>query len=188
MAQGEYLLFLNSGDHFYKNEVLIENHKEFANYDLIAFDIHCLGLGHDFIHKHPDELQFSFLFEQTFAHQSVLIKKSLFDKIGLYDENLKIVSDWKLFIHAVVANSTYKSVHNVLSTFYFGGISSTGEGTFIRRREREVVLQTEFSLYYIDYKLLAEIEKSPMARKIASFILRSYIVLFSKQKLKNIIK
>nr|WP_315199019.1 glycosyltransferase family 2 protein [uncultured Flavobacterium sp.] len=203
MATGDYLLFLNSGDQFYNSVVLINNEHHIHSQDIIAFDIHLYGLGHDYIHSHPDELQFSFLFEETFAHQSVFIKRSLFDKIGLYDETLKVVSDWKFFIYAIASGATYKCIHDVLSTFYFGGISSTAEGTFIRKAERENVLKNEFFLYYKDYKtlqeqkkilnsnrfkLLAEIEKSHIARKIVSLFFRSYIVLFSKQKLKNIIK
>ena len=203
MATGDYLLFLNSGDHFYNSSVLINNERHVNTEDLIAFDIHMFGLGHDYIHSHPDEIRFSFLFEETFAHQSVFIRRSLFNKIGLYDESLKVVSDWKFFIHAIASGATYKCVHEVLSTFYFGGISSTGEGTFIRKAEREVILKNEFPLYYQDYKnlqnqkknlnsnrfkLLSEIEKSPVGRKIVSLFLRSYVILFSKEKLKNIIK
>jgi glycosyltransferase involved in cell wall biosynthesis len=202
-ATGEYLLFLNSGDHFYSDEVLANNVYHLVNYDIIAFDIHMLGLGHDFIHKHPDELLFSFLFEETFAHQSVLIRRTLFDTVGRYDENLKIVADWKFFIHAIASGHTYKSVHEVLSVFYFDGISATAEGTFTRIREREKVLQEEFPLYYKDYKLLQkqkellemnrfkmllELEKTFLGRKTASFFFRIYVALFSKNKLKDIIK
>ncbi len=203
MATGDYLLFLNSGDHFYNSDVLINNVHHINSKDLIVFDIHLYGLGYDYIHSHPDELQFSFLFEETFAHQSVFIKRSLFDKIGLYDETLKVVSDWKFFIYAIASGATYICIHNVLSTFYFGGISSTAEGISIRKAERENVLKNEFSLYYKDYKflqeqkqilntnrfkLLSQIEKSTIARKIVSLFFRSYIVLFSNKKLKDIIK
>lgn len=201
-ATGDYLLFLNSGDHFYDATVLANNEHHLINHDIIAFDINMFGLGHDYIHKHPDELLFSFLFEETFAHQSVFIKRSLFDKIGLYDENLKIVADWKFFIHAVAAGCSYKSVHEVLSVFYFDGISATAEGTFTRKREREIVLKEEFSLYYEDYKvlqkqkellemnrfkMLLELEKTYLGRKIVSLLFRIYVALFSKKKLKDII-
>ena len=89
-----------------------------------------------------------------------------------------------------------------MTTFYFGGISSTGEGTFIRKKEREIVLRSEFGLYYDDYKLLqtqtqklntnrfkllAEIEKSNTGRKVMSFFLRFSVMLFSKKKLKDIL-
>lgn len=203
IATGDYLLFLNSGDHFYNSEVLNLNTKHIDVQDIIIFDIHLYGLGKDYIHRHPDELHFSFLFEETFAHQSVFIKRSLFDEIGLYDENLKIVSDWKFFIYAIVSGATYKFVHNVLSTFYFGGISSTVQGTRIRQKERETILKEEFKLYYKDYKLLneqkkilntnrfkllLEIEKSLLGKKIISLLLRSYVILFSKRKLRDIIR
>ncbi|RVT75880.1 glycosyltransferase [Flavobacterium sufflavum] len=198
MATGDYLLFLNSGDHFYDSDILYKIQHHIRERDLIAFDIHMLGLGHDFIHKHPDELLFSFLFEETFAHQSVFIKRSLFDKIGLYDENLKIVADWKFFIHAVASGCSYKSVHEVLTVFYFDGISSTAEGTFLRRKERESVLKSEFSIFYKDYielrklkmnrfKMLSEIEKTTFGKKTMSVIFRIYILLFSKKKLEDII-
>jgi glycosyltransferase involved in cell wall biosynthesis len=202
-ATGEYLLFLNSGDHFYSDEVIANNVHHLSNHDIIAFDIQMLGQGHNLIHNHPDELLFSFLFEETFAHQAVFIRRTLFDTVGLYDENLKIVADWKFFIHAIVSGHTYKSVHNVLSVFYFDGISATAEGTFTRKRERETVLQEEFSLYYKDYKLLQkqkellemnrfkmllELEKTYLGQKTVSLFFRIYISLFSKNKLKDIIK
>jgi len=95
----------------------------------------------------------------TLNHTTAYIKKELFEKYGYYDEKYKIVSDWKFFIHAIAKRASYKCVHEVLSTFYFGGISSTGEGTFIRKVEREVILKNEFPLYYQDYKTLQEQKK-----------------------------
>lgn len=188
MATGDYLLFLNSGDHFYNSDVLNKNQYHIRGKDLIAFDIHVFGQGFDQINKHPDELKFSFLFEETLAHQSVFIKKSLFYKVGLYDETLKIVADWKFFIQAVVSHHcTYKSIHEVLSTYYLDGISSGAEGTFIRKNERKSVLKSEFSLFYDDYvnanknqqllnmnrfKMLQELEKSFFGRKFSSLVLR----------------
>ena len=198
MATGDYILFLNSGDYFFSSDILNNYQHHIKEKDLIAFDIKMIGLGHNYIHKHPDELSFSFLFEETFAHQSIFIKRKLFDKVGLYDEALKIVADWKFFIHAAVLGSTYKCVHEVLTEFSFGGLSSTVEGTFLRRRERENVLKAEFAVFYKDYvelrklktnrsKMLSEIEKTMIGRKLVSFIFRVYITLFSKKKLKDII-
>lgn len=198
MATGDYLLFLNSGDHFYNSDVLNANEHHIKEKDLIAFDIHLLGLGHDYIHTHPNELLFSFLFEETFAHQSVFVKRNLFNKFGLYDETLKIVADWKFFIHAIASGCSYKSVHEVLSVFYFDGISSTAEGTFLRRKERESILKSDFSIFYKDYielrklkmnryKMLSEMEETTFGKKIVSLIFRIYIILFSKKKMKDII-
>ncbi|MEW5676305.1 glycosyltransferase family 2 protein [Flavobacterium enshiense] len=188
MATGDYLLFLNSGDHFYTNDVLVKNNQYLTDYDLVAFDIHVYGQGYDQIKAHPNKPKFSFLFEDTFAHQSVLIKRELFDNVGLYDETLKIVADWKFFIHAIIFHkASYLAVHEVLSTYYLDGISSGGEGSLIRDQERKNVLSNEFSFFYDDYvnaeqnknllnmnrfKMLQQLEQSNIGRKISSMILR----------------
>lgn len=200
MATGDYLLFLNSGDHFYDSAVLNKYHHHIEKEDLIAFDIHVLGQGFDQINKHPDDLRFSYLFEETFAHQSVFIKKKLFDRVGLYDETLKIVADWKFFIHAIVFHkASYKAFHEVLSTYYLDGISSSGKGTLLRKQERIKIIETDFQLFYCDFKelrllktnrfkMLTEIEKSSVGQKIVSLFFRFYLLLFGKVKLKNLLK
>lgn len=188
MATGEYLLFLNSGDHFYKNDVLEESIINFTGEDILCFDIHLKDSENDFIHKHPDKLTFLFLFEGTFAHQSVFIKKSLFEKVGFYNESLKIVSDWKFFIDAIVKhNATYKRINKILSTFYFGGISCTPEGVSLIKNERQEVLKNEYFLYYDDYnllinnksllnkerfKMLHKLDNSYAGRRLSSLMLR----------------
>jgi glycosyltransferase involved in cell wall biosynthesis len=199
LAKGEYLLFLNSGDLLFSNDVLKKNHHHLNGTDLICFDIHVLGLGHDRIIKQPDTLNFLYLFQETFAHQSVFIKRNLFEIVGLYDESLEIVSDWKFFIHALASHHcSYKAVHETLSVFYFDGISSTAYGTFKRKEERKKILTEEFLLFYDDYKknellqtnrfkMLYEIESTVVGRKFVSLLFRIYIVLFSKKRLKDII-
>lgn len=200
MATGDYVLFLNSGDQFFHANILNDLEGHISHSDLIAFDIHTLGQGIDQIKKHPDNLSFSFLFNDTFAHQSVFIKRELFDKVGLYDESLKIVADWKFFIEAVTFHrASYKSVNEILTTYNLDGISATAEGTFTRRRERKAILENEFSIFYNDYinlkmletnrfKMLVETENSVFGKKIFSFLLRAYLILFSTKKLKNILR
>ncbi len=194
MATSDYLLFLNSGDHLYNDDVLNGIDKYIDNTDIIAFDINVLGQGFNQINKHPEKIKFSYLVDDTLAHQAVFIKRSLFGKVGLYDETLKIVADWRFFIHAIVFhNATYKAVHEILSTYYLDGISSSAEGTFVRKKERESVLSQEFSLFYDDYinaeknkrllamnrfKMLQQLEKSYLGRKISSLLLKCLTQFF----------
>lgn len=35
-------------------------------------------------------------------HDAIFIRRDLFGKYGCYDENLKIVSDWKWFLQSIV--------------------------------------------------------------------------------------
>ncbi|GEL12394.1 Glycosyltransferase, GT2 family [Flavobacterium glycines] len=198
-AKGEYLLFLNSGDHFYSSDVLKENYNYFKDYDLVSFDLEMVDDNGKRIMSSPYNLKFSDLYKGTLPHPATFIKKELFKKIGLYDEKLKIVSDWKFFIIALFKhNCSYLKIKKTLAVFYLDGISSTMDFT----SEREQVLEEHFNGFILDYKeleenrlyrnnrfiMLKEIEKSWFGKKIVSLFFRLYIVLFSNRKLKDILK
>jgi glycosyltransferase involved in cell wall biosynthesis len=199
-ATGEYLLFLNSGDHLFSETVLEENHSSITNYDLVYFDIQIVDESGAKTSMYPEKLRFSDLYFKSLPHLGTFIKRSLFETVGLYDENLKIVSDWKFFIMALFKhNCTYSKTKGILSTFYMNGISAISDFS----EERNKVLQENFSEYIIDYeqwnkhqkvlntnrfKMLSEIEKTFVGKKAISFIFRTYIILFSKKKLKKILK
>lgn len=201
-ATGEYLLFLNSGDHLYSNSVIEKNVHQIEKYDLIYFNWQVIGDKFSNIVAFPEKLRFSFMFFGYLPHPSTFIKKELFDTVGLYDENLKIVSDWKFMMLALfIHRCSYKQINETVSTFYLGGISSITDFS----NERNLVLNEYFSEYVLDYSLfldsdnkrkiletnrfrmLSEIEKSYLGRKIVSVFFRIYIILFSKKKIKDIL-
>ena len=199
VATGEYLLFLNSGDELIDIEALNKNHFHLEEMDLIYFDINVISDTTSFIKKYPKFLSFTFLYDDTIHHQSTFIRKSLFNKIGYYDEKLKIVSDWKFFIVALIKeNASYKYINATFSNYYLDGISSRVDYT----EERKQVLTGFFSGFLLEYeellekrdlinknryKMLNEIEKSKIGAKIVSAFFRLYIFLFSKKKIKDII-
>ena len=205
-ATGEYLLFLNSGDNLNDLKALEENHIHLEEKDIIYFDINVIGDGVFFVKKCPAIMTFSYLYHETLPHQSTFIRKSLFEKMGYYDESIKIVSDWKFFIIALIKhNATYKHIDAVFSTFYLDGISFLEDYS----NDRKQVLNEYFSEYVSDYdelftnrnelknhqnylntnrlKMLSEIEKTAKGRKIVSVFFRLIIILFSKKKLKDIV-
>ena len=205
-ATGEYLLFLNSGDDLTDLKALEENYTHLQEKDIIYFNINVVGDNTFFIKRCPEILIFSFLYRDTLPHQSTFIRKTLFEDIGYYDEKLKISSDWKFFILALMnLGATYKHVDAVFSNYYLDGISSK-EDFSIERRE---VLESIFGGYISDYdelfknrdelvvlrnyqntnryRMLVEIEKSKMGKKMVSIFFRVYLLLFSKKKLNDIL-
>lgn len=201
-ANGEYLLFLNSGDHLYIDTVLQKNKSSIENYDLIYFNWLVVGKNFTRIVTYPDKLKFSHLFFNALPHQATFMKKELFDRIGLYDENLKIASDWKFMIVALFKhNCSYKHINDTFSTFYLDGISNQVDSS----DEREQVLREYFAPYFSDYneildlkqkekiletnrfRMLSEIEKSWVGKKLISFLFRLYIFLFIKKDIKEIL-
>lgn len=160
-ATGEYLLFLNSGDHLYGNNVVKDNIKNITDCDLVSFDAQVLGVEVDKLWQVPKKLHFSDLYLSSLAHPAVFIKKGLFNRVGLYDENFKIVSDWKFFILALFKyNCSFKKVDVIFSVFYLDGISSDASNQQLLIEERSQVLNTDFSGYIDDINQLIEFKKT----------------------------
>lgn len=157
-ANGEYLLFMNSGDLFYNTEVLKDNIHAIIDFDLIYFNLYVKGDRFEFVKNYEEEITINFLFSDSMPHQSTFIKKSLFREIGFYDENLRIVSDWKFFLLALIKHKcSYKRINKTLSIYYLGGISSKVENKALNDSERELFLKHEFPMIkklYDDYLLI----------------------------------
>ena len=155
-ARGEYLLFLNSGDHLLNRHSLEKSVRWLGNHDLCCFDIEVRQPPGSnsipaWIRQGPDIPRFSDFVRNSLPHQSCFIRRSLFERYGYYDETLKICSDWKAFMLWVCKHGcSYKHVHDVLSVFYIGGVSSHPESRPTEAAERQMVLETEFSSFLQD--------------------------------------
>ena len=66
------------------------------------------------------------LFYDSLPHQAAFIKRSMFAKAGMYDEQLRIISDWKWFITAILYNqASYEFIPYKVAIMQEGGISQT---------------------------------------------------------------
>ena len=157
-ATGEYLLFLNSGDQLYSDIVLEQNHTKIADFDLIYFNIEFTESKTSKIITYPQKLAFSDFYLGTLCHQSTFINKNIFNELGLYDETLKFVSDWKFFILALFKhNCSYLKVDEILTTYYLDGISSDLINQKMLYNERQDVLNSDFKGYVQDINQLLEL-------------------------------
>lgn len=153
-ATGEYLLFLNSGDELYDLEVLSKNHTVVHTEDFVYFDVFLVFTNETKIHQYPESLNFESFMTGSLGHPTTFIKRDLFCRIGNYDESLKIVSDWKFFMIAILKYScTSRKVNTVLAKFYMDGISFNNEAEV--QIERQIVLKECFP----EYMRLKELER-----------------------------
>jgi len=161
VATGEYLLFLNSGDALFSNEILYQNYKFLTLYDIVYFNLNVVDEKKTFIKKYPDQLLFSYFVNDTLPHPATFIRKAVFNTTGLYDESLKIVADWKFFIQSICKlNCTYKRIDETLSTFYLDGLSSEPSNRHLIIAEKQKVLKADYQAYMEDNKLLFELKKT----------------------------
>ena len=151
VATGEYLLFLNSGDHLFNDEVLDKNHCFIKEKDLIYFNLQVIDCTNTYTKSYPKNLIFSYFLKDTLPHPATFIRKVLFEKQGLYDESFKIVSDWKFFIESVCKfNVSYVGVEEILTVFCLDGISSKEENLELIKKEKQQILNSVFLAYLDD--------------------------------------
>jgi Glycosyltransferases involved in cell wall biogenesis len=131
MAKGEYVQFLNSGDILAAPDVTEKmlHQLSIVNYQLPIIYGNMLkllskGILRDkgFAGRQPTLLDF---YQGTLNHSPAYIMRSLFDKYGLYDENLKIVSDWKWYLQVIIfGQETIDYVDIDVTLFDMNGISN----------------------------------------------------------------
>ena len=167
-ATGEYLLFLNSGDHFMNTLSLQEVQKHLFKEDVIYFNINVIDKERSYILENPAVFSFLYLHNNLPCHQCTFIHQSVFERVGYYDESLKIVADWKLLLQAILKhNVTFRKVDAVFSIFYKDGISSLPENQSIMEAERTQVLEAEFPVllndlneYFFQQRIIRNLQKS----------------------------
>ena len=79
-------------------------------------------------------------FSSTMNHDCCYFRRDLFETYGLYDENLKIVSDWKWFLQAIGLGKVKPVYVDIdVTIFDASGISETN--LELRNKERRQVLE-----------------------------------------------
>jgi len=150
-ATGEYLLFLNSGDLLFSNETID------CVLPFLSSRVKDIYYGNIINRDHQDELvrydqkiTFKSFFDGSLPHPCSFIKRTCFLEDNLYDEDLKIVSDWKFFVLGIFKKDfSFQYIDQTIAIYYLDGISSANKG--LDNYEREKILKQEFPLFYDDY-------------------------------------
>lgn len=124
-ATGEYLLFMNSGDVLVDDANILKICSDRLIEDIIAFD--CFVERDDKIverRTHVEQPTLFYVYKNGLKHQSTFIRRTLFEKRGLYKEKYKIASDYEFWIRCFLdAEITSRGVAIPLSIYKLGGIS-----------------------------------------------------------------
>lgn len=125
VAQGEYLQFLNSGDWLIDEHVLKDFVDESFSTDIVDGDIRLVYKDREEIAKAPETVDFGLFYHGSLWHPCAFIKKTIFEEIGLYNEQYRIISDWELFMRALILHdASYQHFNRVIAAFPVDGISA----------------------------------------------------------------
>lgn len=195
MASGEYLEFLNSGDCLVAKDVVLKmlTALEKEESPSILYGNMLKDMPNGSILKDKcfagQDITFLGFYTGTLNHSPAFIRRSLFEKYGLYDENYKIVSDWKWYLQAIILGGE-KPVYTDLDVTLFdmNGISETNKA--LDKQERAAALSELIpSTFLSDYDAWASsidqmkrLKRHSWAYKFVWFLERC---LFKLEKVKR---
>ena len=192
MASGDYIQILNSGDSLAASDVTerMLTALEKANNPSILYGnmIKCFLDGRQVTDKcfAGQEITLLGMYTGTLNHNPAYICRELFEKYGYYDESLKIVSDWKWYLQAIIIEGEKPQYVDFDVTLYdMTGISETNKK--FDKREREQVLGQMFPAAVLsDYQHYAfpmgqiqRLQRHPWAYKVVWLLERC---LFKREK------
>ena len=171
MAAGDYIQILNSGDSLFDEHVVerMLAALEEKEYPEILYG--------NMIKQWPDgrthrdccekgQLSMLSFYHGTLNHDSAYIRRSLFDRFGYYDEDLKIVSDWEWYLKAIPLGGVQPVYINLDVTFFdMTGVSESNTAYWkVERRpilEREVppMILADYDRYADDMRMMDRINR-----------------------------
>ena len=86
---------------------------------------------------------FLYFYQGTLNHDCAYIRRDVFEKYGLYNEQMKICSDWEWYVRAIVLGGEKPVYTNIdVTIFDMNGVSeSYGKNADIIKRERREYLE-----------------------------------------------
>ncbi|MEO8414416.1 MAG: glycosyltransferase family 2 protein [Ginsengibacter sp.] len=144
-ASGDYLLFLNSGDYLLYNNCIEKIFSTGPTADILFGNL--LTSRGEIIY--PDKPGFTFFFRDSVGHPASFIRKTLFNKYGMYNEAYSIISDWEFFLKVIIKHKV--AVHHIKEaiTYYdISGMSNNPANIVKQLQERSEVLGEYFPVYY----------------------------------------
>lgn len=153
-ATGDYIQILNSGDILASDDV---TERMFAALDLLntkrsSLNENAVGILYgnmikkdyttDKIIGKSGKVEYSLrqYYSSTMNHDCCYIRRDLYKKYGLYDESLKIVSDWKWFLQAIGLGNV-KPVYIDVDVTIFDASGISESNLELRNNERRQVLE-----------------------------------------------
>ena len=153
-ACGEYIQILNSGDILAASDVTermiaslnsLNAKRSTLNEDVVDIlygNMIKKDYGTGKIIGKSTEVEYSLrnYYTGTMNHDCCYIRRDVYEKYGLYDENLKIVSDWKWFLQAIGLGDV-KPVYVDIDVTIFDASGISESNLELRNKERRQVLE-----------------------------------------------
>ena len=195
MATGDYLQFLNSGDSLVSDDITMRMTEALKSkgYPSILYGnmLKDMPVGKAVRERCFGGRDISFLgfYTGSLNHSSAYIRRSLFNRYGMYDEGFKIVSDWKWFLQAIILGGEKPVYVDMdVTLFDMNGISEKNKSLDKSERRRvlsELIPSTilaDYDRWALPINRMRRLERHPWANRIVTLLERG---LFKMEKIRN---
>lgn len=198
MATGEYIQILNSADCLAVSDVtermLVALEKAGNPSIFYGNMVKCFPDGRRMVDRcfAGQEITMLGMYTGTLNHDPAYIRRDLFEKYGYYDEGLKIVSDWKWYMQAIIFGGELPQYVDMdVTLFDMTGISENNKE--LNKAERKQVLEQLFPKAVLaDYERFAfsidqikRLQRHPWAYKLVWFLERCLFKVEKAKRKKN---
>ena len=139
-AQGDYLIFMNSGDRFYDSEVLTHVFSTPQNDDVLYGDwVQQHADGSTRLMNAPHEFSLYFICTDNICHQAMFLKRTRMEQ-SPYDETFQLYADWAKWIDWTLKGYTFKYIPYTVCSYEMGGMSFT----------QQQLIDTEYNILHTE--------------------------------------
>ena len=139
-SNGDYCIFMNSGDSFHDEFVIDKFCKANPCEDILTGVAaeHVNGIVRPWQPAKEQDFSLRWFYRHSLSHQSSFIRTALLKSME-YDTEFRIVADWLFFMNALlIHNCTYRELPFYVSHYMDGGISRDA-GKAFAERDRAIV-------------------------------------------------
>ena len=123
-SEGEFIAFMNADDYYLENDAITLLYNAIINNENVQFSCSntaILGIKKKIYLQKADI--YSAIYRMPFCHQTMLCKKELFNKYGLFDESYKISADYDFILKIILGAERGIEIDKQLVLFRLGGES-----------------------------------------------------------------
>lgn len=155
LAHGEYCYFLNAGDTFCNEHVLelifkpltfnlspLTSTPDILYGNEIIVDGNGQRIG---IARGVEDPSFVDLYNSCMKHQASFIRRSLFDKYGMYDADMRICSDFDWFFRVIAFHDDVTLLYRDVDVAYFENTGLSYHSPELCAKERQQILDRYMS-------------------------------------------
>lgn len=144
LATGDYLIFMNSGDVFYSNEVIRRFTELAGGHKIVYGNSEILEGGKRSLLTPPSPIDLQFWYRRTLNHQAVFTHRDVFAQYGKFDVRYRTCADFDLLLKVFMKESgSFHYFPETVCSYDQSGFSASAGNYDAMLAERQQILVKE---------------------------------------------